>query len=123
MNTSITPPIINIIHVLRGRCPRCGNGSVFAGVLRSVDACAQCGLNLKQQDAGDGPAFFAITIVGFIVTLLAALVELQFSPPYWVHIALWLPLILLLSILVLRVVKAYLIHLEYRLALLKDDHV
>jgi len=96
---------------------------VFKGALRSVDACAQCGLNLKKQDAGDGPAFFAITIVGFVVTLLAALVEIKFEPAYWVHAALWLPLILLLSILVLRVVKAYLIHLEYHLALLKDEHV
>ena len=118
-----THTTINIAHVMRGRCPCCGAGSVFTGTLRSVDACANCGLNLKQQDAGDGPAFFAITIVGFIVTLLAALVELQFSPPYWVHMALWLPLILLFSILVLRVAKAYLIHLEYHLALLKDEHV
>lgn len=114
---------INLSWVLRGKCPRCGDASVFDGALRSVHACAACSLDLKQQDAGDGPAFFAITIVGFIVTALAAFVELQYSPPYWVHVALWMPLILLLSLGVLRVVKAYLIHLEYTLKQRGEMHV
>jgi uncharacterized protein (DUF983 family) len=113
---------INLAHVMSGFCPRCGGGSLFHGLLRSADSCRDCGLNLRYQDAGDGPAFFAISLVGFIVTLLAAWVEIKYSPPYWLHAVLWLPLIMLLSLWCLRRIKAYLIHLQYHLALLKESH-
>lgn len=106
---------INFTAVIAGHCPRCGKGALFDGPLKSVAACSACGLDLSKQDAGDGPAFFAITLVGLIVTGLAAWVEIMFSPPYWVHAVLWLPLIVLLSLWVLRLVKAYLIHLEFLL--------
>ena len=111
---------IHMPAVFRCRCPKCKTGRLFTNFIRTVDACAHCGLTLRYQDAGDGPAFFAITIVGFIVTILAAVVEIQYRPDYWLHAVLWLPLIMVLSIALLRVVKSYLIHLEYQLALLKE---
>ncbi len=33
-------------------------------------------------------------IVGFIVVGLALFVEFSFGPPFWVHILLWVPLVL-----------------------------
>ena len=113
---------LDMAAVFACRCPKCKTGTLFTQSIRSVDACTHCGLDLSNQDAGDGPAFFAITIVGFIVTVLAAVVELNYGPDYWVHAVLWMPLILLMSIGLLRLVKSYLIHLEYQLALLKDSH-
>jgi uncharacterized protein (DUF983 family) len=115
---------IDMAAVLRCRCPRCKHAGILTKAVRSVDACTHCGLDLALQDAGDGPAFFAITVVGFLVTLLATVVELRYSPAYWIHAGLWLPLIFLLSIGMLRLIKSYLIHLEYRLALLQesDEH-
>lgn len=116
-------PPIHMGAVMRCRCPRCLEGHLFTQAIRSVDACRDCQLDLSRQDAGDGPAFFAITIVGTIVTLLAAVVEMKLSPPFWLHALLWVPLILVLSLGLLRIAKSYLIHLEYQLALLKgrDD--
>ena len=45
---------------LRGACPRCGRGRLFRGVLGVVERCAECDLDLRGNDAGDGPAVFVI---------------------------------------------------------------
>ena len=49
------------------RCPRCGEGPLFAGLLAVRPACLVCGLDLSGQDAGDGPAVFVIFFLGLIV--------------------------------------------------------
>ena len=36
------------------RCPRCGEGRLFTGLLTVRAACPACGLDLSAQDAGDG---------------------------------------------------------------------
>ena len=77
-------------------------------------ACEICGLDLSAQDAGDGPAVFAILFLGIIVVGLAALVEINFSPPIWVHLLLWAPLIVVGAVAMLRPLKAGLIALQYR---------
>lgn len=87
---------------------------MFASMLRVVDRCAVCGLPLGAHDAADGPAFFTVTVMGFLVTLLAAWVEYAYEPPMWVHAALWLPLTLVGSILCLRWFKALLIGMELK---------
>ena len=81
-------------------------------------ACEICGLDLSAQDAGDGPAVFAILFLGIIVVGLSALVEINFSLPIWVHVLLWAPLILVGAVAMLRPLKAGLIALQYRHRLL-----
>jgi uncharacterized protein (DUF983 family) len=96
------------------RCPRCGEGKLFAGLLSVRPVCTVCGLDLSAQDAGDGPAVFVILFLGLIVVGLAALVEIRFAPPIWVHLILWTPLILGGAVAMLRPLKAGLIALQYR---------
>jgi uncharacterized protein (DUF983 family) len=100
------------------RCPRCGKGRLFAGPLKVRQACEICGLDLSGQDAGDGPAVFAILFLGMIVVGLAAVVEIKFEPPIWVHLVLWTPVILAGALGMLRPLKAGLIALQYRHRLL-----
>ena len=108
-------PAVPVMRAALGcRCPRCGEGPLFAGLLQVRAACAICGLDLSAQDAGDGPAVFVILFLGLIVVGLAALVEIWFSPPLWVHLVLWTPLILGGAIAMLRLFKAGLIALQYR---------
>ena len=97
------------------RCPACGKGKLFSGMLKPAARCAACGHDLSRYNPADGPAFFAITIVGFLITGFAAWVEIAYEPPMWVHAALWLPLSFIAAIAVLRAFKAILITLEYRL--------
>lgn len=95
------------------KCPRCGKGKLYAGFLSLRPACDQCGLDYGFIDAGDGPAIFIIMIAGFIVVGSALVVEIKYQPPFWVHAALWLPLILVTTLLPLRSMKALLIALQY----------
>jgi uncharacterized protein (DUF983 family) len=76
--------------------------------------CRACGLDYSAFNVGDGPAAFLILIVGAVVTGLAIWVELSFTPSYWVHILLWLPLTTVAVIGSLRVAKGLLLALEYR---------
>jgi len=108
-------PVISPLRAALGcRCPRCAKGRLFTGVLRVCQACEVCGLDLSAQDAGDGPAVFAILFLGMLVVGLAAWVEIKFSPPVWVHLLLWVPLILIGAVVMLRPLKAGLIALQYR---------
>ena len=98
----------------RGRCPRCGEGRLFDGFLTVAPQCANCGLDFSFADSGDGPAVFIMMIVGFIVVGLALFVEFNFHPPYWVHAVLWIPLVLGLSIGLLRPLKGLMIAQQYK---------
>ena len=56
-----------------------------------------------------------IFIVGPIVTGLAFWVEMAFTPPMWVHLVLWIPVIMAGCIALLRPFKAVLVALQFRL--------
>jgi uncharacterized protein (DUF983 family) len=76
--------------------------------------CTRCNLDYTIFDAGDGPAVFAILLVGAIVTGGALWVEFTYQPPYWVHAVLWIPLIGVLTLTFLRLTKAFLLVLQYK---------
>ena len=97
-----------------GRCPRCGEGALYDGFLDVADRCTACGLDYSGQNSGDGSAFFIIMFVGFIVVGLALVLEVMFAPPVWLHMVLWLPLSLGLSLAMMRPAKGILIALQYR---------
>lgn len=101
---------------LRGiacRCPRCGNGKLYAGFLSLRPNCEVCGLDYAFIDAGDGPAIFIIMLAGAIVVTAALIVEVKYQPPFWLHAALWLPLIAATTLLPLRSMKSLLIALQF----------
>jgi len=106
------------------RCPRCGRGKLFQGLLNIGATCGVCRLDLSALDSGDGPAFFIILIVGGLAVTLAFIVETAFAPPIWVHLLYQIPFVLGASILALRPLKATLIALHYRhlAAAFNDKH-
>jgi uncharacterized protein (DUF983 family) len=110
-----TPPTLTE-SALRGiacKCPRCGKGSIYSGFLTLRPACEACGLDFAFMDSGDGPAIFIIMIAGAIVVGAALIVEIKYQPPFWLHAALWLPLIAATTLLPLRSMKSLLIALQY----------
>jgi uncharacterized protein (DUF983 family) len=114
LSAALDPPITPLAAALRCRCPRCGRGKLFNGVLSVAPRCTVCGLDVSQHDAGDGPAVLVILVLGAIVVGLAAVVEFKLEPPFWVHIVLWVPATLGGAILLLRPLKAWLIAMQYR---------
>lgn len=97
----------------RCRCPRCGEGRLFTGFLRVSRQCSGCGLDLTFAESADGPAIFIIFIVGFLIMILAGIAEAVFHPPPFVHLLLWLPVTVILSLLLMRPFKALMIALQY----------
>lgn len=95
------------------RCPRCGRGPLFHKGLMLRPGCGGCGLDYKFIDTGDGPAVFAILILGFVVLGAALFVEFRYEPPVWVHVVLWGLLTPLLAFVLLRFLKAILIALQW----------
>jgi uncharacterized protein (DUF983 family) len=112
--TSPYPPQSPIAVGLGCRCPRCGEGRLFAGFLTLAPRCSVCGLEFDFADAGDGPAVFVMLIVGFIVVGAALVVEIKYEPPIWLHMVLWIPLLLALSLGMVRPLKGLMIALQYR---------
>ena len=108
-------PAVSLFKVALGcRCPRCGGGRLFSGFLEVAERCESCSLDLRAQDSGDGPAVFVVFILGFVIVGLAILVEVVFMPPYWVHVVLWPPVVIGLSLLLLRPLKAALIGSQFK---------
>ncbi len=99
---------------VRCRCPRCGKGRLLTGFLNLRPGCEVCGLDYGFADSGDGPAVFIILIVGFVVVGLALAVEMTWHPPYWLHAVLWIPLVLGLSLGLLRPLKGLFVSVQYR---------
>ncbi len=98
---------------LRGRCPRCHKGHLFAGFLTLAPCCEVCGLDYSFADPADGPAFFAMSIASFPVVGFAAWLELGLGVPLLVNILLTSALILGLCCALLRPLKGWLVCAQY----------
>jgi uncharacterized protein (DUF983 family) len=109
----VYPPASIYVDGLLGRCPRCSKGHMIKGLLAVTPKCEVCGLDFSFADAGDGPAIFVMTIVGFIVIGVMWYVEVTYQPSYWIHAAILLPLSAILCIGLLRPMKGLLIALQY----------
>ena len=104
--------------LLRGfalRCPSCGRGALFKSYLKVADVCPSCGEELHHHRADDAPPYFTILIVGHVIVGGLLAFERAFSPPSWVQAAVWLPLTLILTLLLLSRVKGALIGLQWAL--------
>ena len=101
----------------RGRCPACGEGRLFRSFLKVNQSCSACGEELHHQRADDFPAYLVIVIVGHIVVPLVLAVETHLAPAYWIHLALWLPLTLGLSLALLQPVKGAVVALQWFLGM------
>ncbi|MEZ5742947.1 MAG: DUF983 domain-containing protein [Sphingomonadaceae bacterium] len=99
---------------LFGLCPRCGARTLFKGIAQFTERCGKCGLDIGKFNVGDGPAAFLTLIIGAVIVGLALWLQLAVSPPFWVHIVLWVPLTAAAVVWGLRVGKAALLGAEYQ---------
>ena len=103
-----------IIAGIKGRCPRCGEGHLFAGFIDLAPRCDACGLDYSFADSGDGPAVFIMLIAGAIVVGTALIIDASYEPPLWLLGAIFLPLTVIVSLGLLRPLKGWLIASQYR---------
>ncbi|KPH82207.1 DUF983 domain-containing protein [Bosea vaviloviae] len=98
---------------LRGRCPHCGQGKLFKGFLKPVDACAVCGEPMHHQRSDDLPPYVVITIVGHIIVGGILLAEKYADWSMGMHMAIWPALTVILSLLLMQPVKGGVIGLQW----------
>ena len=117
----VPPLLVALGRGALGRCPACGQTRAFAGYLKVVPQCVACGAPLGSIRADDAPPYFTIFIVGHIIVGLLLWVEKTFKPELWVHAALWLPLTVALSFMLMQPVKGATLGLMLRLGLTKPS--
>ena len=96
------------------RCPNCGEGRLFKGFLKVVDACAVCGFDFTRLNTGDGAAVFIMQITGGLVVFTALFVQVAYAPPILAMLVVALPLVAGLSLGLMRPGKGVMIALQMR---------
>ncbi|TNE45954.1 MAG: DUF983 domain-containing protein [Sphingomonadales bacterium] len=99
---------------LFGLCPRCGQRTLFDGMVKFADRCSSCKLDITRFNVGDGPAGFLTLIIGALIIILALWLDVAASPPFWVHALIWIPFTFAAVIVGLRFSKAALLAAEFR---------
>jgi len=98
---------------LKGRCPRCGEGSLFDGYLKMARSCEGCGESFELEDAGDGPAFFVMSIVSIVIVPLALAFHFVSDAPTWITFSIWIPLLIIFALALLRPAKGLMFNLQW----------
>jgi uncharacterized protein (DUF983 family) len=65
--------------------------------------------------------YFTVLLVGHIVVPLMLVAEQLYSPADWIHMALWIPLTLVLSLAILPCAKGALVGLQWALGVRRND--
>lgn len=107
------PPLPPIRTGIKGLCPRCGQGHIFDGFLSLKPRCDVCGLDYSFADPADGPAFFVICFTCIPAVAVACYIEVEYTPPIWVHLLTSVPLVLAACLLPLRPLKGWLVNSQY----------
>ncbi|MGL4295880.1 MAG: DUF983 domain-containing protein [Aestuariivirga sp.] len=114
MDENYYPDISPLKTGLSGSCPRCGRGKLFDGYLSVAPRCNSCGLSYAFADGGDGAAWFVMLFVCIVGVGSILGVEVAYSPPFWVHALIAVPLLIILPMLLLRPVKGVLLCQQWK---------
>ena len=97
----------------RGRCPRCGETSLFRRYLKPVANCAQCGQDWSLERADDFPAYIAILLTGHLLAPILVIVNARFDLSTLAFEALMLPLAVIFIVLLLQPSKGGVIAMQW----------
>ncbi|MCX7347963.1 MAG: DUF983 domain-containing protein [Alphaproteobacteria bacterium] len=114
MNDVYYPDLSPLKTGLAGKCPRCGRGDLFNGYLTVADTCSSCGLSYEFADGGDGAAWFVMLFVCVVGVGSILGIEVAYSPPFWVHALIAIPLLIVLPLLLLRPAKGLLLCQQWK---------
>ncbi|MDC9822644.1 DUF983 domain-containing protein [Devosia sp. ZB163] len=94
---------------LRGRCPRCEKGDLFAGFLRQVEHCPVCGEHLGRYNVGLLLPFIVITIVAHVIIFVMLDMELNRRASPLIYLSVLVPMSIVVPLLIIRPAKGGLI--------------
>lgn len=105
----------SVIRGIANRCPACGSGRLFRAYLKPVDQCAACGEDMHHQRSDDLPPYIVIMILGHVLVGGYMATDLVFPASTWIHLAIWVPIGILTSLLTIQPVKGGVIGLQWAL--------
>ena len=98
-----------------GRCPKCGEGKLFAGYLTVVDRCENCGEDMHHHRADDLPAYLVVLILGHVVVgAVMGFTEIT-TLSTWQILAIWIPMTIILALVMIRPIKGAIVGLQWAL--------
>lgn len=83
----VSPALMAVMRGLRGRCPDCGRGKLFAGYLKQAPACSMCGAKTGEIAAEDGPPWLTVLMLGPLLAALTFIAARQEAWPLWMRLA------------------------------------
>ena len=98
---------------LKGLCPRCGQGRLFAKFLIIAPKCSHCQLDLSKEDVGDGAIPLIILFASAIGVGVGAWLQLVMNTPMWVQFAVSFPIIIILVLATMQPLKGLMIALQF----------
>jgi uncharacterized protein (DUF983 family) len=104
-----------MLHGAKQKCPACGEGALYRKYLKVVDACGTCGEELHHHRADDAPPYFVMMITGHVIVGGILIAERIWAPETWVHLAVALPALVIMSLWLLPRVKGALVGLQWAL--------
>jgi uncharacterized protein (DUF983 family) len=107
-------PLSAVSTGIAGKCPRCGHGKLFSGYLSVAKACTSCGLDFGFADAGDGATWFVMLFACVVGVGSIVGIEIAYSPVWWIHVLIAIPLLIVLPVLLLRPVKGMLLCQQWK---------
>jgi uncharacterized protein (DUF983 family) len=84
-----------------GRCPRCGQGALFRRYLKMVDCCSACGEAYGHFRTDDAAPWLTILVVGHVIVPIVLIFEQTLQLAMGLTLAIWLPVIVVLTLLLL----------------------
>ncbi len=108
---------------LRGRCPACGQGRLFARLLRVNTVCDVCAAPLGLINADDAPPYFTVFIVAHVVIGAQVALERAATLSVGTEMLIFLPGTLALVLLLIRPVKGATVGLMMKLGFMKPPDV
>jgi uncharacterized protein (DUF983 family) len=97
-----------------GKCPSCGIGHLFRRFLKVADHCEGCGEEFHHHRADDFPAYLVIIAVGHAIVPAILAVEIDYAPPVWLQLIVWLPLTLFSALFLLQPTKGAIVGLQWQ---------
>jgi uncharacterized protein (DUF983 family) len=114
MTDNYYPPISAFATGVAGKCPRCGRGKLFSGYLAVAKSCTSCGLSYEFADAGDGAAWFVMLFACVFGVGSILGVEVAYQPSFWMHVAIAIPVLIILPMILLRPTKGFLLNQQWK---------
>lgn len=112
-----------LVRGVKGKCPACGRGRMFARFLKPVDRCKTCGEDLSHQRADDFPPYIVILLLGHLLAPVMIELDQTVHPPLWAYMTFGPLAAAVLGLLLIQPVKGGVIGYQwaYRMHGFGDD--